>query len=296
MRFLKTIFIIVFLNLLVIISVGFLLNLLGVTSFISAEGGLDLRALAIFSLVFGFSGSLISLLLSKQVAKWMMGVQIVTPASPGIAGWLASRTYEIARAAGLKSMPEVGIYDSPEVNAFATGPSENNALVAFSSGLLRSMNQEEIEGVIAHEISHIKNGDMVTMTVLQGVVNTFVIFLSRFVAFTIAARFDENKRWLITTVLTMVLEVVFMILASLVVFYFSRVREYAADRDAGKLVGANKMIAALERLKRVFEPKESATPVDCMKIAGGMSLVGLFSSHPPLEKRIEALKKTSRLS
>lgn len=290
---LTRIFVFLLINFLIIIGASFILSILGVTHFVTDQG-LDLYALAVFSLVFGFTGSVVSLLLSKTVAKMLMGVQVIDPRNPGQFGWLVNRVYEIARLQGLTTMPEVGIYHSPEINAFATGPSKNNALVAFSTGLLNSMNQDELDGVIAHEIAHISNGDMVTMTLIQGVVNTFVIFLARLVGYLISSRVDDSKRQFVYFAVTFVLEIVFMIFASIVVFYFSRVREYRADYDAARSVGKEKMIAALEHLRRYFEPYDEVRSLETLKIAGGKKasvLAMLFSTHPPLEARIERLRK-----
>lgn len=290
---LTRIFVFLLINFLIIIGASFILSILGVTHFVTDQG-LDLYALAVFSLVFGFTGSVVSLLLSKTMAKMLMGVQVIDPRNPGQFGWLVNRVYEIARLQGLTTMPEVGIYHSPEINAFATGPSKNNALVAFSTGLLNSMNQDELDGVIAHEIAHVSNGDMVTMTLIQGVVNTFVIFLARLVGYLISSRVDDSKRQFVYFAVTFVLEIVFMIFASIVVFYFSRVREYRADYDAARSVGKEKMIAALEHLRRYFEPYDEVRSFETLKIAGGKKasvLAMLFSTHPPLEARIERLRK-----
>lgn len=290
---LTRIFVFLLINFLIIIGASFILSILGVTHFVTDQG-LDLYALAVFSLVFGFTGSVVSLLLSKTMAKMLMGVQVIDPRNPGQFGWLVNRVYEIARLQGLTTMPEVGIYHSPEINAFATGPSKNNALVAFSTGLLNSMNQDELDGVIAHEIAHVSNGDMVTMTLIQGVVNTFVIFLARLVGYLISSRVDDSKRQFVYFAVTFVLEIVFMIFASIVVFYFSRVREYRADYDAARSVGKEKMIAALEHLRRYFEPYDEVRSLETLKIAGGKKasvLAMLFSTHPPLEARIERLRK-----
>ncbi|MCS6961270.1 MAG: protease HtpX [Deltaproteobacteria bacterium] len=290
---LKRIFIFLLVNFLVVITITTLLSWLNVGSFVS-DGGLNLYNLAIGSAIIGFTGSIISLLLSKMTAKMLLGVQVIDPRYPGEFSWLVQKVYEVAKKQGLSKMPEVGIYESPEINAFATGPSKNNSLVAFSTGLLNSMNENEIEGVIAHEIAHVANGDMVTMTLIQGVVNTFVVFISRVLAWAISSRLDEGKREFVYFAVSIVLEIIFMILASVVVFYFSRIREYRADYDAAKSVGKEKMIAALEHLRRYFEPYDEARSLETLKIAGGKKaslLAVLFSTHPPLEARIERLRK-----
>ncbi|MCS6893168.1 MAG: protease HtpX [Deltaproteobacteria bacterium] len=280
-------------NFLIIISASLIINWLGVANFVTSQG-IDLYSLAVFAFVWGFTGSIISLLISKQIAKWTMGVQVIDPQRPGQFAWLLQCVYEVAKKQGLRKMPEVGIYHSPEINAFATGPSKNNSLVAFSTGLLNSMNTDEIEGVVAHEIAHIANGDMVTMTLIQGVVNMFVIMLSRIVAWVVASRVDESKRDFVYMAVATVLDLIFMILASIVVFYFSRIREYRADLGAAKSVGKEKMIAALDHLRRYFEPYDDARSLETLKIAGGKKaslLAVLFSTHPPLEERIQRLKE-----
>jgi len=200
----------------------------------------------------------------------------------------------ISKTAGLPAVPEVGVYDSPEVNAFATGPTKSRALVAFSSGLLDSMSRSEVEGVAGHEIAHIKNGDMVTMTLLQGVINAFVMFIARAVSFAASQAVKEEQRYLVRIVVTIVLDILLSILGSLVVMWFSRKREFHADAGAAKFVGRDKMISALERLaayREVAQVGEKHASLATMKISsGGSGFLGLFASHPPLEERIRRLK------
>jgi len=261
--------------------------------------GLNYGALLMFCLIWGMAGSLISLMLSKIMAKWMMGVKIITLDGPHRD--LVNTVHKLATRAGLTKMPEVGIYEEDEVNAFATGPSRNNSLVAVSSGLLNRMNNSEIEGVLAHEIAHIANGDMITMALVQGVVNAFVMFLSRVVAFLIdqVMRGDKEESNglspLVHIFLVMVLDIIFGILASPVVAWFSRHREFRADKGGADLAGKEKMIMALESLKRVYPQlvevkNESNTQYRSMQISSKKSRLALFSTHPPLDDRIIALR------
>jgi len=286
-------------NALVMITVSFILNLLGVNSYITAYG-LNYQSLMIFCLVWGMGGAFISLALSKIMAKWMMGVQIIEPETrdPQLRE-LVLMVHELSRAASLPKMPEVGIYDSNEVNAFATGPSRSNSLVAVSTGLLNRMNKDEIKGVIGHEIAHIANGDMVTMTLVQGIVNAFVMFLARVIAFalTMTKGQDSEERQgppLSFYIVQFVLEIAFMFLGSMVVAWFSRYREYRADAEGAKLAGREKMIQALEGLKRTFDhvDQTSQTNVQSFKISSKPGrFLNLFSTHPPLDERINRLRQ-----
>lgn len=244
--------------------------------------------------VFGFGGSLISLAMSKWMAKRSTGAVVIERPQNAIEQWLITTVKRQAQQAGI-GMPEVAIYDSPEMNAFATGMNRNNALVAVSTGLLRNMRDDEVEAVLAHEVSHIANGDMVTLTLIQGVVNTFVIFMARLIAGAIssATRSSDSEEpaqggfaYMITV---FVLEMIFGVLASVIVMWFSRQREYRADAGAAKLVGANKMVAALERLRNNHESQLEGSMM-AFGIANKPAASELFMSHPPLEKRIAALK------
>ncbi len=249
---------------------------------------------AVVAVIFGFSGAFISLLISKWVAKTLMGVKVLDPRANlnGYDRWLVDTVHAQAQAAGLKKMPDVGVYDSPEVNAFATGPSRNNSLVAFSSGLLSQMSQDEVEAVSAHEVGHIANGDMVTQTLIQGVINTFVIFFARIIARVVASAVREEMAFLAFIVVNIVLQIVFGILGSLVVNAFSRYREYKADAFAGNIAGRDKMIAALRALQRNSQAIDTRHPaMATMKIANVPAWMQAFSTHPPLEKRIEALQR-----
>jgi heat shock protein HtpX len=244
--------------------------------------------------VFGFGGSLISLAMSKWMAKRSTGAVVIERPQNATEQWLFNTVKRQAQQAGI-GMPEVAIYDSPEMNAFATGMNRNNALVAVSTGLLRNMREDEVEAVLAHEVSHIANGDMVTLTLIQGVVNTFVIFMARLIAGAIsnATRSSDSEEpaqggfaYMITV---FVLEMIFGVLASVIVMWFSRQREYRADAGAAQLVGANKMVAALERLRNNHESQLEGSMM-AFGIANKPAASELFMSHPPLEKRIAALK------
>ncbi|KZN29258.1 hypothetical protein N483_07440 [Pseudoalteromonas luteoviolacea NCIMB 1944] len=241
--------------------------------------------------VFGFGGAFISLYISKWMAKKSTGAYVIEQPRNETEQWLVSTVAEQAQKAGIK-MPEVAIYDSPEINAFATGPSKNDSLVAVSSGLLAGMSQGEAEAVLAHEVSHVANGDMVTLTLIQGVVNTFVIFIAKVLAnivdgFLNGDEENEGHSWTYV-IFDLLFQILFGFLASMIVAYFSRKREYAADKGAADLVGAHKMKAALERLRNNQESKLDGQ-MTAFGIASGKSVVDLFASHPPLEQRISAL-------
>ena len=285
----KRIFLFILTNILVVLTISTLLNLLGVRPYMTANG-IDMGALAVFCLIWGMTGSLISLALSRVMAKWTMGV-VVLPRTSSEHAWLVMMVEQLARKAGLTTMPEVGIYESPEVNAFATGPTKNRSLVAFSTGLLQSMNQNEIEGVAAHEVAHIANGDMVTMTLLQGVVNAFVMFFARIIAWAISQNVKEESRYMTQYLVTFLLEMVLGILGMIVVCSFSRYREFRADRGGAQYAGKQDMIAALQRLAANTRRYDEAPALAAFKISGGVGQ--LFSTHPPLEKRIAALQNAA---
>lgn len=283
-------------NILVILTISIVLSVLGIGNYMTSAG-IDYGQLMVFCLIWGMVGSFISLALSRMMAKWMMGVQVINPASAGEFAWLVQSIHSLARRANLPAMPEVGVYESPEVNAFATGPSKSRSLVAVSSGLLRTMNREQIEGVLGHEIAHIQNGDMVTMTLLQGIINAFVMFLSRAIAFAVSQSVKSENRHMINFAIVIVLQIALGILGSMVVAWFSRQREFRADAGSAKLTGKNSMIAALEGLQRLYQPEiaeheaERAPSMAAFKINGGRSgWAALFSTHPPLEQRINALR------
>jgi heat shock protein HtpX len=288
----KRIFLLVATNVAILLVLSVSLRLLGVDRILDERGGLDLNALLIFSAVLGFSGSLISLALSKVIAKRSMGVRVIEQPRDAVEAWLVETVRRQAQAAGI-GMPEVGIFDSPDMNAFATGPRRNNALVAVSSGLLHGMSRREAEAVLGHEISHVANGDMVTLTLIQGVVNTFVIFLSRVIGFVVDRVVFKTERghgpaFLITTI---VAQLVLGILASMIVMWFSRYREFRADSGGAKLEGHDAMIGALERLRQQH-PQPLPEQMAAFGINGtlGQGLKRLFMTHPPLEERIAALR------
>lgn len=293
----KRIFLFVITNLAVVFLLGIVARLLGVDRFLT-QSGLNLPSLLIFAAIFGMGGSLISLLMSKSIAKMSVGAQIIEQPRTQTERWLVETVQRQAQAAGI-GMPEVAIYDSPEPNAFATGANRNSALVAVSTGLLQQMSAEEAEAVLGHEVSHVANGDMVTLALLQGVVNTFVIALSRVVGSVVdqaLSRGEENRGPGIGYYVTsMVLEVVFGLLASLIVMWFSRHREFHADKGGAQLAGRNKMIAALERLRQLHEPSQLPSQMAAFGINGGLGegLRKLFMTHPPLEERIAALQQQS---
>lgn len=274
-------------NLAVILVLSIVLNI--VFSFLGVDRS-SIGGLLVFAAVFGFGGSFISLAMSKWMAKRSTGAVVIEQPRNATEQWLVATVARQAKAAGI-GMPEVAIYDSPEMNAFATGMNRNDALVAVSTGLLRNMREDEVEAVLAHEVSHIANGDMVTLTLIQGVVNTFVIFLARLVAGMLNNNGNNNQGGGLAYFATViVLELVFGVLASIIVMWFSRQREYRADAGAAKLEGnPNKMIAALERLKHNHESRLEGSMM-AFGIAGGSKKSELFLSHPPLEKRIAALR------
>lgn len=272
-------------NLAIVFTLSLVLSLLGIT------GGDGLQGLLVFCLIWGMGGSFISLLMSRFVAKRAMGVQLVDGRTGHAdADWVFATVKQLADRAGLP-MPEVGIYDSPEVNAFATGPSRSRSLVAVSSGLLRSMSRDEVEGVLAHEVAHIQNGDMVTMTLIQGVVNAFVMFLARVIASVLRSAVDERMSGIVYFMTVIVLQIGLGVLGMVVVGWFSRAREFRADAGSAALAGRGKMIAALQRLQQNTKMIENEHPaLATLKISGTASWMALLSTHPPLEARIAALQ------
>lgn len=282
-------------NLAILVVLGIVVNVLGANRFLS-EAGIDVTSLLIFAAIFGMGGSFISLALSKWIAKRATGAQIIEQPGNTAERWLVETVQAQAKQLEI-GMPEVAIYASPTPNAFATGANRNNALVAVSTGLLDSMKQDEVEAVLAHEMSHVANGDMVTLALIQGVVNTFVIVLARVVGYTVDRALRPNEGsyagpgigYWITTIIA---EMVFGILASMIVFWFSRYREFRADAGGASLAGRQKMIAALERLGRIAEPSHLPSEMKAFGINGGIGkhLTKLFSTHPPLGERIAALK------
>ncbi|EMY78600.1 putative heat shock protein HtpX [Leptospira weilii serovar Ranarum str. ICFT] len=281
-------------NLLVVVTISIVTSVFGIGPYLDANG-INLGSLLAFCFLWGMGGAFVSLLLSKFMAKMMMGVKIIDPRSAsGVEREFYSRVERLARTANLP-MPEVGIYHSPEVNAFATGPSKSSSLVAVSSGLLQAMDNAEVEGVLAHELAHVANGDMVTMTLVQGVINAFVMFFSRIISYALSTMVKEEMQYTVRLVSNIVLSILFSILGSIVVAYFSRTREYRADAGGAKLAGRQNMIAALEKLRRTFDAPQDergGEALATMKISGHNKWMALFSTHPPLEARIAALKNS----
>ena len=276
-------------NLAVVVVLSVVLRLLGLDRALAAQG-LQYGQLLVFSLVVGFTGAIVSLLMSKSVAKWTTGARTIETPSNEAEAWLLETVRKLAAGAGV-AMPEVALYEG-DANAFATGAFKNSALVAVSTGLLQSMNREEVEAVLGHEISHVANGDMVTLALIQGVVNTFVIFLSRIVGSIVDKAIFRTERgtgpgYFITV---MACQIVFGILASLIVAWFSRMREFRADAGSARLLGPQPMIHALMRLGGL-QPGQLPQAMQAFGIAGGGGVMALFASHPPLEQRIAALQK-----
>jgi heat shock protein HtpX len=286
----KRIFLFLITNMAIMLVLSVTMRILGVEPYLNANG-LNLGALLAFAGIMGMGGSLISLALSKWMAKKSVGAEVIETPRNASETWLVETVHRQARAAGI-GLPEVAIYDSPDVNAFATGMNRNNALVAVSTGLLQSMTREEAEAVLGHEVSHVANGDMVTLALIQGVVNTFVMFFSRVIGHVVdRVVFKTEKGTGPAFFITMIIaEMVLGILASIIVMWFSRQREFRADRGGAQLAGRNAMIAALQRLQSVHTaplPERMAA----FGISGGKSgIMRLFMTHPPLEERIEALK------
>lgn len=292
----KRILLFVATNLAIMFTLSIVMTILSALGILNMSGG-GYGALMVFSLVWGFGGALISLAMSRWIARQAMGVQLVDGRTgQAELDWLYSTVEQLTRKAGLP-MPEVGIYDSPEVNAFATGPTRSRSLVAVSSGLLRSMTHNEVEGVLAHEVSHIQNGDMVTMTLIQGVVNAFVIFFARIIANIVRQAVDEKLSGLVYMVTAIVAQLVLAVLGSMVVAWFSRAREFRADAGSATLSSRANMIAALERLKANTSLVDNAHPqLATMKINGarvGNILSALGATHPSLDARIAALQRLS---
>lgn len=285
----------ILINALIMITINVILNVLGVQPYLQAYG-INYASLAAFCLVWGFGGAFISLLLSKFMAKMMMGVEIIpSEARDPEAQWLIQTVYRLARNANLSKMPEVGVFQSEEMNAFATGPSRSNSLVAVSSGLMRKMNKDEVEGVLAHEIAHVANGDMVTMTLIQGVVNAFGMFLARVIGHILSTQVKEESAHTVRWIATLILDIVFNILGMFVVAKFSRWREFRADAGGAALGGKDKMIRALQRLQHETAPAPTeASPMATMQISDRKStFLDLLRTHPHLEQRIARLQQTS---
>ena len=293
MKITKRVFLFVAVNILIITTISIVMSALGVQPYLDAKG-INYQSLMIFCVLWGFGGAFISLALSKVMAKWMMGVKIIDPqTNDHELRSLLAKVHGFARKAGIEKMPEVGVYEAEELNAFATGPTKNRSLVAVSTGLLRNMNEKELDGVLAHEVAHIANGDMVTMTLVQGVVNAFVMFLARVIGFFASQFVSEDKRNFVQFGIVIVLEIALGILGMIVVSAFSRRREFRADNGGASLSTPNNMILALERLKANYQiPQTNDQPaIASLKISGKAGgLLKLFSTHPDLDDRIAKLR------
>jgi heat shock protein HtpX len=300
MGFMKRIILFLVVNFLVITTIGILLNLFNIRPYLS-HYGFSYFDLLLYCFIWGMTGAFISLALSRIMAKMMMGVKVINPnSSDPREQQLLGIVYSLAQKAQLPDMPEVGIFHSPEVNAFATGPTKRRALVAVSSGLLQQMDSDQVEAILGHEITHVSNGDMVTMTLLQGVINAFVMFLARVLALAISGIGKGNRKggsYGTYMILTFVFQSIFTILGSMLIFWFSRQREYRADSGGAKLAGKEKMIHALQGLqshvhRQVKTPQTDAIEAYKISTPSKHGFAELFASHPPLEKRIAALKES----
>ncbi|MGO8755929.1 MAG: protease HtpX [Gallionellaceae bacterium] len=292
----KRIFLFILTNLAVVFVINITLRLLGVDRILNQSGGINFNALLVMSLVIGFSGSIISLLMSKWSAKRMVGAQVIENPTDPTERWLVETVRRLATAAGI-SMPEVAVYDAPDLNAFATGWNRNAALVAVSTGLLHNMSRDEAEAVLGHEITHVANGDMVTLALIQGVVNTFVIFFAKLFGILVDRMLlkndERNGPGIGAFIAEIVAQLVLGVLASIIVMWFSRQREFRADAGGASLAGRQKMIAALERLKMNQEQAMLPEKMAAFGISGGKGFSRLFMTHPPLEERIDALRSAA---
>lgn len=295
MAFFKRIGLFILTNVLVMVTIGIVWSL--VSRFLGLAGlNSYIPFMMAFCAVWGMGGAFVSLLMSKWMAKMFHGVQVIEPNNPNPElRALVTKVHEIARRAQLPKMPEVGIYESIDVNAFATGPSKSNSLVAVSTGLLQRMNDKEVEGVLAHEVAHIANGDMVTMTLIQGIVNAFAMFFSRILANLVASNVDEKFREIVRFAVTILGDIAFTLLGSIVVNHFSRKREFRADAGGAKFSSRENMIAALQKLRSVYElpipPEEGTTATLMISNRDKGGIASLFMTHPRLEDRIEALQR-----
>lgn len=297
MQIAKRVFLFMLVNLVIILTISTVIQLLGLQPYLS-ENGINYESLLIFCAIWGFAGSFISLLMSKSIAKWSMGVKVISPQTHDQRErWVLQTVHNLARKAQLPGMPEVGIYQSPDVNAFATGATKSRSLVAVSTGLLERMTEDEAEGVLGHEIAHIANGDMVTMTLLQGVVNTFVMFFARIAAWSLSNAVDEEKRPWVNFLAVIVFEIVLGLLGMMVVAGFSRYREFRADAGGSRLAGKDRMIGALRKLQKTYDPEfeesKQNEAIAAFKISGAKKggLMAMMATHPPLTERIQALER-----
>ena len=293
MKIAKRVFLFVTVNILIITTLSVVMSALGVKPYLDAKG-INYQSLMIFCLLWGFGGAFISLALSRVMAKWMMGVKIIEPQTTDHKlRNLVNKVHGFARKAGIEKMPEVGYYEAEDLNAFATGPTKNRSLVAVFTGLLRNMDEAELDGVLAHEVAHVANGDMVTMTLVQGVVNAFVMFLARVIGFFVSQLVSDDKRNIVQFVVVIALEIALGILGMIVVSRFSRLREYRADSGGAALSSTKNMISALERLKvnHQLATTKDQPAIASLKISGKAGgWLKLFSTHPDLDDRISRLR------
>lgn len=293
MKIAKRVFLFVATNILIIATLSIVMSVFGIQPYLDAKG-INYQSLMIFCVLWGFGGAFISLALSRIMAKWMMGVKLIEPntQNPELRN-LVLKVHGFARKAGIQTMPRVGYYEAEDLNAFATGPTKNRSLVAVSTGLLRNMNEKELDGVLAHEVAHIANGDMVTMTLVQGVVNAFVMFLARIIGFFASQFVSEDKRTIVQFGVVIACEILLGILGMIVVSFFSRMREFRADSGGALLSTTDSMISALERLKvnRQLPQADDQPAIASLKISGKAGgFLKLFSTHPDLDDRIQSLK------
>ncbi|MDR2539286.1 MAG: protease HtpX [Chlamydiales bacterium] len=301
----KRVFLFLLVNFLVIMTLSFFVNIFNIKPYLQSYG-LNLYSLMIFCFIWGMGGALISLLLSRKIALWMMKIQLIdSHTKDSSLQRLLTIVHKFSRDANLSDFPQVGIYNSPELNAFATGPTKKRSLIAVSTGLLNRMSEKELEGVIAHEMTHIQNGDMVTMTLLQGVINAFVMFLARVLAY-ICSGLGKSRNnssggsYISYAIFVFLFEVIFMVLGSLIICAFSRFREFRADRGGAFLAGRENMIAALKALQKnvqIQDPQATIAAFQAFKISipEKRSITRWFATHPPLEARIEKLESESHL-
>ncbi len=301
----KRIFLFFAINIVIVLTISFLLQLFHVGPYLTRYG-LDYKMLMAFCLIWGMGGAFISLLLSRKMAKWLMGVRLIDPHTHNTEErMIYNMVASLSRKAGLQHVPEVGIFTSNEPNAFATGPTKNRSLVAVSTGLIKELSEEEVEAVIGHEITHITNGDMVTMTLLQGVINAFVMFLARVLAYAVSnalSRDRESKgssNYITFSLFTFLFEIVFMLLGAIIIAFYSRIREYKADKGSAQLLGKTPMIHALrklEKLQGISSSELKTQSVEALMITSSKkkSFLHLFSTHPPLKDRIARLESYSR--
>lgn len=299
MKIAKRVFLFIATNILIIATLSMVMSVFGIQPYLDAKG-INYQSLLLFCVIWGFGGAFISLALSRVMAKWMMGVKIIEANTNNLElHKLRERVHGFARKAGMQTMPQVGYYEAEDLNAFATGPTKNRSLVAVSTGLLRNMSEEELDGVLAHEVAHIVNGDMVTMTLIQGVVNAFVMFLARVIGFFASQFVSEDKRNIVQFGVVIALEIGLGILGMIVVSFFSRAREYRADNGGAELSSTQSMISALERLKinsRIPQADEQPA-IASLKISGkGGGFLKLFSTHPDLDDRIQNLKTIASMN